>query len=141
MIMDELGLLRGDGSSPEVSATEAGATSLTRDATTGKVVLDVRKTGKDGLPIVAITGDDSGTSTDKTAVLTIEASSDLAFTSPEVVATFPTVTHGDNGTLMVRRVHTQLQYLRTVVTVAGSDGTIGVDFLVFIGAKDLMNEG
>lgn len=140
MIMDELGILRGDGSAPGVTATEAGATSLTRNATTGQAVLDIRKTGVDGLPVVAITGDDGGTSTDKTATLTIEGASDLAFTSPEVLATFPAVTHGDEGTLMVRRIHTQLQYIRTVVTVAGSDGTISVDFLVFIGAKKLMNE-
>ncbi|MGW8177226.1 MAG: hypothetical protein ACWGQW_00295 [bacterium] len=141
MIMDDLGLLRGDGSAPGVSATEAGSVSLTRDATTGKVVLDIRKTGKDGLPIVCITGDDGGTSTDKTLTLTIEAADELAFdTTDETVATFPAVSHGDTGTLMVRRIHTQKQYIRTVITAAGSDGTIDVDFLVFVG-HELMNVG
>lgn len=140
MILDYLGMLRGDGSSPAVTATEAGATSLTRDATTGKVVVPIYKTGKNGIPVCAVTGDDGGTSTDKTLVLTIEADDAVAFSSPEVVATFPTVTHGDTGTLMVRRVHTQKRYLRSVITAAGSDGTISVDFLVFI-THGLMNKG
>lgn len=142
MLIDELGLLRGDGSSPAVTATEAGSVSLTRDATTGKVVIDIRKTGKDGIPIVAITGDDGGTSTDKTLTLTIEAANELAFdTTDEVVATFPAVTHGDTGTLMIRRVHTQKRYIRSVITAAGSDGTISVNFIIFIGVSGLMNAG
>ena len=134
MIIDSLGMLRADGSSPRIGDTEAGSVSLTRDATSGKVVLDVRKTPQRGLPIVVLTDDDTGTSTDKTMAVTIEAANELAFdTTNEVVATFPAVSHGALATLMVRRVHTQKKYLRSVITLAGADGTIAVDFLIFIG--------
>ena len=134
MIIDSLGMLRADGSSPRIGATEAGSVSLTRDATSGKVVLDIRKTPQRGLPIVVLTDDDTGTSTDKTMTVTIEAANELAFdTTNEVVATFPAVSHGAKATLMVRRVHTQKKYLRSVITLAGADGTIAVDFLIFIG--------
>ena len=134
MIIDSLGMLRADGSSPRVGDTEAGSVSLTRDATTGKVVLDIRKTPQRGLPIVVLTDDDTGTSTDKTLTVTIEAADELAFNvTNEVVATFPAVSHGAKATLMVRRVHTQKRFLRSVITLAGTTGTIAVDFLIFIG--------
>jgi hypothetical protein len=139
MLVDNLGLLRADGSSPRVTATEAGATSLTRDSVTGRAVIDLRKTGLRGVPVVVVTDDDTGTSTDKTLTVTVEAADELAFdTTDEVVATFPAVSHGDLATLMVRRVHTQKRYLRSVITAAGADGTISVDFLIFIGLG-LMN--
>ena len=94
-----------------------------------------------GIPVVVITDDDTGTSTDKTLVVTIEAANELAFNvTQEVVATFPAVTHGDVGTLMIRRVHTQKRYLRSVVTAAGSNGTISADVLIFI-TSGLMNRG
>ena len=140
MIIDALGMLRADGNSPRITGTEDGSTSLTRDATTGQVVVGVYKTPQRGIPIVVLTDDDTGTSSDKTLVTTIEAADELAFDATnEVVATFPAVTHGDKGTLMVRRVHTQKKYLRSVVTLAGEDGTISVDLLVVIGHA-LMNE-
>ena len=134
MIVDALGMLRADGSSPRVTATEAGSVSLARDDTTGKVVLDIRKTAPGGLPVVVLTDADTGTSTDKTLVCTIEAANELAFdTTNEVVATFPAVSHGAKAAFMVRRVHTQKKYLRSVITAAGENGTISVDFLVFVG--------
>lgn len=139
MIMDNLGLLRGDGSSPRVTATEAGHDSKTRDATTGQAVIEIVGTPQKGLPIVVLTDADTGTSTDKTLVATIEACDAEDFASgEEVVATFPAVTHGDEGLFMVRRIHTQKKYIRCVITAAGSDGTISVDFLIFIG-NALMN--
>jgi hypothetical protein len=134
MILDDLLKLRDGGSSPAVSATESGSVSLTRDATTGKVVVDVSKMPAEGLPIVVTNVADTGTSTDKTAIVTIEAADELAFdTTNEVVATFPTYTHGCSAGKAVRRVATQKKYLRSVVTVAGSNGTIGIDFSIFIG--------
>jgi hypothetical protein len=139
MLIDEQGMLRADGSSPRVTATEAGSTSLTRDATTGKVVVPIYKTAQKGLPIVCINDADIETSTDKTLTVTIEASDALNFSSPEVVATFPAVSHGAGANLMVRRVHTQKRYLRSVITLAGSNGDISVDFLIFIGTG-AMNE-
>jgi len=135
VLVDALGLLRADGSAPSVSTTEAGSTSLTRDATTGKVVIQINKTGKDGIPICVLAAADSGTSTDKTATVTIEAANELAFNATnEVVATFPAQTYADKtAKFMVRRVHTQKTYLRSVITVAGSNGTIGRDYLIFAG--------
>jgi len=140
MIIDALGMLRYDGSSPDLgTATEDGSVTLTRDGTTGKVVIMINKTGKNGIPIVVVTDDDTGTSTDRTLTVTIEAADELAFdTTQEVVATFPVVTHGASATLMVRRVHTQKKYLRSVITLANSNGTMAVDFMVFIGTG-LMN--
>ena len=135
MIVDNLGLLRGDGSSPAVTATEAGSTSLTRDGTTGKVVIQINKTGKDGIPIVVVNAADGGTSTDKAVVVTIEASDALNFSSPEVVATFPSVAHGAAAGLMVRRIHTQKKYIRSVCTLSGSNGTYSVVFFIFIGTS------
>lgn len=139
MLIDNLGLLRADGSSPRVATTEAGSILLTKDSTTGKRVIDISKTGLRGIPIVVVTDDDTGdccTGTDW-LIVTIEASDTLIFTSKEVVATFPKLTTGANGTLMVRRVHTQKKYLRSVITESGS-GVFGIDFLIFIGTG-LMN--
>lgn len=134
MLIDELGLLRADGSAPSVTATEAGATSLTRDATTGKAVVEIKKTGKDGIPVAVIAAADGGTSNDKSAVVTIEAANELAFNvTNEVVATFPAQTYADTTEkFMVRRVHTQKRYLRSVITVSGSNGTFSRDYTVFI---------
>lgn len=141
MIIDQLGMLRADGSSPRVAATEAGATSLVRDSATGKVVIGVFKTGYAGLPIVALTDDATGTGSTAKAVVTIEASDVLAFSTPEVVATYPAITGNvSKATLMVRRVHTQKKYLRSVITCSGIDATntISVDFMIIIGHA-LMN--
>ena len=140
MLIDALGMLRADGSSPRISDTEAGSISLTRDATTGKVVIEIRKTGKNGLPIVVMADPDTGTSTDKSAVVTIEAANELAFdTTQEVVATFPAVTYADlTEKFMVRRVHTAKKYLRSVITFAGANGTLTRDFVIVIGHA-LMN--
>ena len=140
MLIDALGMLRADGSSPRISATEAGVTSLVRDATTGQVVIMINKTGKNGLPIRVMADPDTGTSTDKTATVTIETANELAFdTTQEVVATFPAVTYADTTEKsMVRRVHTAKKYLRSVITFAGINGTLTRDFVIVIGHA-LMN--
>ena len=132
MIIDQLGLLRADGSSPIVSVTEDGSVILTKDATTGKRVLDIRKTGQAGLPVVVITKRDTGTSGDKVLTVTIEASDTLA-SGYEIVATFPGIAWNTADALMVRRVHTQKKYLRSVITLTGTTGTNTVDFLIVIG--------
>jgi len=135
MLLDALLLLRGDGSAPAVTATEAGSTSLTRDATTGKAVIQVKKTGKDGIPVVVLAAADTGTSTDKAAVVTIQAANELAFdVTHETVATFPSQLFSDTtAKFMVRRVHTQKRYLRSVITLSGSNGTFSRDYLIFVG--------
>ena len=133
-ILDEQLRLRDGGSGPRVTATEAGLGSTTRDATTGQAVIDISKTGYAGVPIFVVTDLDTGTSNDKTVVCTIQASDLADFGSGvEVVATFPVVTHGDAGIAMVRRIHTQKKYIRSVLTLAGSNGTFSVDFKIFVG--------
>ena len=138
-MFDENLKLRDDGSSPRVTATEAGSTSLTRDATTGKAVIQINKMPKNGLPIVVINDADTGTSTDKTLTVTIEASDTLGSGYAEVVK-FPAVSHGAAAGRMIRRLATQKKYLRSVITAAGSNGTISIDFKVLIG-DDAVEEG
>lgn len=139
MIHDDLLKLRSGGTSgTAITATEAGATSLTRDATTGKVVVEIDKMPLKGLPIEVIAAADTGTSTDKTMIVTIEAS-DTVGSGYIVVATFPTMSYAATAAIrFVRNIATQKKYLRSVVTVAGSNGTISrvVEILVSIGQID-----
>lgn len=130
MIVDQLGLLRGDGSSPSITATEAGSTSLIRDTATGKVVIGVYKTAQRGLPVVVISR--LASIVNRSFVVTLEASETL-FGSPEVVATFP-AKNANGDDLMVRRVHTQKKYLRSVITVTdGATPAGNGNFIIFIG--------
>ena len=116
-----------------VTSTDAGWTTKTRDTTTGKVVVQIDKCPLGGIPIEVIAAADTGTSNDKTMIVTIQASDELA-TEWLVVATFPTITYADTATLrFVRRIATQLKYLRSVITVAGSNGTISRIFEIHVG--------
>lgn len=139
MLFDDLLKLREGGSSPRITATEAGSVSLTRDATTGKVVIPINKTPAKGLAIVAINDADTGTSTDKVLTLTIEASDALA-SGWATVATFPVYTHGAiAANLVVRRIATQKKYVRSVITLAGTNGTISMDLIILV-ANQVMEE-
>ena len=137
MIHDDLLKLKSGGTAPAVTATAAGLTTLTRVTTTGKACVQIDKMPARGLPIEVIAAADTGTSTDKTIVVTIEASATVDGTYI-VVATFPTLTHGFSVTRMVRNVATQKSFLRSVETVAGSNGTISsvIEILVSIGDID-----
>ena len=116
-----------------VTSTDAGWTTKSRDATTGKVVVEIDKCPAGGIPIEVIAAADTGTSSDKTMIVTIEASDELA-TEWLVVATFPTITYADTAALrFVRNISTQLKYLRSVITVAGSNGTISRIFEIHVG--------
>lgn len=132
MILDDLLKLRDGGASPRVTATESGLTSTTRDATTGQACIDVSKMPAQGMPIVVINDADTGTSNDKTAIVTIEAC-DTVDGSYQEIKKFPTISHGAAAGKMVRTVATQKKYIRSVITVAGSNGTISIDFGIFIG--------
>ncbi|MFC2000174.1 hypothetical protein ACFLXE_05405 [Chloroflexota bacterium] len=131
---DALLKLRHGGSSPRVTGTEAGVTSLTRDAGTGQAVVQVDKLPVHGLPIHVYHDADTGSSTDKTLTVTIEASDALGSGWAEVVK-FPEVVHGAAKNEMVRTIASQKKYLRSVITAAGSDGTISVDFVILVGSK------
>jgi len=116
-----------------VTSTDAGWTTKSRDSTTGKVVVEIDKCPAGGIPIEVIAAADTGTSSDKTMIVTIEASDELA-TEWLVVATFPTITYADTAALrFVRNISTQLKYLRSVITVAGSNGTISRIFEIHVG--------
>jgi len=116
-----------------VTSTDAGWTTKSRDATTGKIVVEIDKCPAGGIPIEVIAAADTGTSSDKTMIVTIEASDELA-TEWLVVATFPTITYADTAALrFVRNISTQLKYLRSVITVAGSNGTISRIFEIHVG--------
>ena len=137
MILDDLLKLRAGGSSPSVTATEAGATSLTRDGTTGKVVIQINKMPAEGLPIIVLAAADAGTSTDKSLTVTIEASDTLASGYAQV-ASFTAQTFADTTVKkMVRRVATQKTYLRSVITAAGANGTISRDYEIYIGIGEV----
>jgi len=139
MILDDLGLLRGDGSNGHIEDTEAGVVDATdRAAVTGQIVLDIKKTGKNGIPVVVIT--DTEEAGDRDFQVTIEADDDLNFGTAEVVATFPEFAPDDTESkLMVRRIHTDKRYIRSVITrtTTGTDGW--VDALIFVGHQ-LMNQ-
>lgn len=130
-VKDELLQLKTGGAA--VTATEAGWITETRDGTTGQIVIQVNKCPMGGIPIEVLATADTGTSSDKTMIVTIEASDTLA-SGYIVVATFPTLTFADTAAArMVRRIATQKKYIRSVITVAGSNGTISRLFTITVG--------
>jgi len=131
MLVDNLGILRGDGSAGTITATETGATALDADATTGKRVIPVNKTGRCGIP-VAMVYTASNTS-GMTWTVTIEACDAVNFGNGVVdtVATFPAVI-ADGSDIMIRRIHTQKKYIRSVIT--GTGGTGSFDAFIFVTA-------
>ena len=134
MLVDNLLILRGDGTSSAIDNTEAGHNSVTRDSDTGRAVVAVNKTAKKGIPVGMVTNPTTGGDGTRAFTVTIEASDAVAFGSGvEVVATFPAFTVASGDGFMVRRVHTQKKYLRSVVTrsTAGDAGT--VDPFIFLG--------
>lgn len=133
---DALLAMREGGSSPAVTATEAGSTSLTRDATTGKVVVQIDKLAAQGLAVVVTNAADGGTSTDKTLTVTIEES-DVLGSGWATITTFPAISHGAAANRMVRRISSQKKYLRSVITAAGANGTISVDVQVHVGTSEM----
>ena len=131
MIKDNLLLLKT--AITAVTSTESGWTTESRDPTTGQKVIQVNKCPLGGIPIEVIAAADTGTSNDKTMVVTIEASDTLG-SSYIVVATFPTITYADvSAVRLVRNIATQKKYLRSVITVSGSNGTISRLFEIAVG--------
>lgn len=129
-VKDNLLLLR---TAKSVAATEAGWITKTRDDTTGQIVVQIDKCPLGGIPVEVIAAADSDTSNDKTMVVTIEASDTLG-SSYIVVATFPTITYADTTAVrLVRNIATQKKYLRSVITVSGSNGTISRLFEIAVG--------
>ncbi len=125
-----------------VTATEAGWTTLTRDGTTGQVVVQIDKCPMGGIPVVVTATADTGTTGGGgTHVVTIEASDTLA-SGYITVATFPTITQADAAhkvaLRMVRRVATQKKYLRSVITrAAAGDSSISRLYEISVGIGEV----
>ena len=121
-----------------VTSTEAGWITLTRDGTTGQIVVQIDKCPAGGIPIEVLAEADTGTvAGGGTHVVTIEASNTLA-SGYIVVATFPTITQADAAhqaaIRMVRRVATQKTYLRHVITrAAAGDSSISRCYEINVG--------
>lgn len=136
-IKDDLLKLKTVTATP-VTTTEAGWTTLSRDGTTGQVVVQIDKCPEGGIPIEVVATADTGTLADNgTHVVTIEASDTLA-SGYIVVATFPTITQAtaakQAALRMVRRIATQKKYLRSVITrAAAGGGTISRFYEINVG--------
>lgn len=131
-IKDDLLKLKTVTATP-VTATENGWTTLTRDGTTGQIVIQVDKCPLGGIPIEVKASADTGTSNDKQHVVTIEASDTLA-SGYIVVATFPDITYADTAAKrFVRRIATQKKYIRSVITLTGSNGTFSRFYEISVG--------
>ncbi len=141
-VKDDLLKLKTGGAA--VTATDAGWTTLTRDSTTGKVVVQIDKCPVEGIPIEVTATIDTGTTGGTgTAIVTIEASDTLA-SAYIVVATFPTLTQADASHMaairMVRRVATQKKYLRSVITVAAGNGSPSRYYEISVGVGLIDND-
>lgn len=143
MVLDYLLRLRDGGASAAITSKttgggEAGATSLTRDTNSGKVVVQVNELAEKGMAVVvaapapSLAGDESGS-----MVVTIEAADELAFNvTNETIATFPTIDKNSVASLKVRRIHTKKKYVRSVVTKGAANDTNYItiaDLNIFLG--------
>lgn len=148
MILDYNLRLRDGGTTVLVTNSEAGTTTaLSRVATTGQSVLDIRKTPRlRGLACVVTNTAGLYTTTGDTFVVTIEASNDADFDgggiTVETVATFPSLAETGAtaviaANVMVRRFSTQKRYLRSVL-VASAALSEGVLLGIFVG--DMIEE-
>jgi len=148
MILDYNLRLRDGGTTVLVDDSEAGTTTtLSRVATTGQAVLDIRKTPRlRGLACVVTNTAGVYTTTGDTFVVTIQAANEADFDGGagtiDTVATFPSlvetgVTAVIAANVMVRRFHTQKRYLRSVLTVSAALDT-GVTLGIFVG--DMIEE-
>lgn len=147
MILDYLLRLRDGGTTTTIDASEAGTTTtLSRVATTGQSVIDLKKTNRThGLSVVVVNGAGAYTTYTDTFVVTIEGSSEEDFDTAALIQTLITFPHlpetGVTTTIaagiMVRRLFTQLRYVRSVITVSATLAT-ALTLSIFIG--DLLEE-
>lgn len=122
-IKDDLLKLKTVTATP-VTATEAGVTSLTRDGTTGQACIQIDKSPREGISIEVIASADTGTSNDRTQTVTIQGA-DTVDGTYYLVATFPTITYADlTAKRFVRNIATQYKFLRSVITLVNSNGTM-----------------
>ena len=149
MLLDYLGRLRDGWDTVLVKNDEPGTiTTLSRVTATGQSVIDISKTGLRGLGIVVVNTAGEYHTTADTYVVTIEAADEEDFDggagTVDTVATFPSFpetgsTKAVAANIMVRRIHTQKKYLRSVLTASNaSDMTTGMTIGIFI--ADMISE-
>ena len=139
MVLDELLVLRDGGTTPEVTATEAGSILLARDSVTGKAVIQINKMPLEGLPIIVVAAADTGTSLDRVQVVTIEGS-DTLDSGYIVINTFPSITFADKTVKkFIRRVATQFKYIRSVITLTNANGTMSRIYQIYVGTGEVDN--
>jgi len=123
-----------------VTSTESGWTTLTRDSTTGRVVVQIDKCPMGGIPIEVVYTIDTGTEGgDGTMIVTIQAS-DTLDSGYITVATFPTITQATAmrpAGRMVRRIATQKKYIRSVITVSAGTGAPSRYFTISVGIGEV----
>jgi hypothetical protein len=123
-----------DGSVITTTSLDTPATSLTRDATTGAAVLDLRGTGQNGLSAVMILSDLAGGAAAYTLTSFLEASDVLAFTSDlhkltsfdMAGATTGVILGAETPLTVVVKFATPKRYLRINATVSNDFGYIKV---------------
>ena len=135
--------LRDGGTTVLVTDSEAGTTTtLSRVATTGQSVLDIKKTNRThGLACVVTNTAGIYTTTADTFIITIEAADEEDFdgggTTVETIITFPSLpetgsTKAIAANVMVRRFFSQKRYIRSVLAASAALAT-GITLGIFIG--------
>lgn len=148
MILDQLLRLRDGGSAVDTKTTTPEVGVITLPQGSGAAVVPINKTALRGLAVVVINTlpVDTGTVTgEATFIVKIESSDELDFVQDadndvNTIATFPAVLaaiDGGKANLVVRRVHTQQKYVRSVIdaTCAGTPASnyITANFDIFVG--------
>lgn len=123
-----------DGSVATTTALDTPATSLTRDATTGAAVIDLKGTGVNGLSAVMVLSTLAGGAAAYTLTSYLEASDVLAFTSDlhklasfdGAGATAGVILGAETPLTVVVKFATSKRYLRINATVSNTFGYIKV---------------
>ena len=160
MAFDALGILKGLYAGALVSIDEADVAAISKTVNTdGNLVVEVNKTGKDGLAaVMCLAGFGSGESalfinTDK-AVVTIQHSDSLV-SNWETIATFPTLynnfvelyitattgfVQADIGQLMTQETTADTGYLMSFDAALATVGGIGKVRIQKVDSGDVFNE-
>ena len=139
MIHDTLLQLKTLTATP-VTATEAGVTSETRDATTGQAVVEIDKCPQNGLCIEVIASADTGTSSARTQTVTLQGC-DTVDGTWVLLTTFPAITYASTGVKrFVKRIGTQYKFLRSVITLANSNGTMSRFYQIYVVPSEVDKE-
>lgn len=147
MILDYQLRLRDGGTTVLLTTAEAGTTTtLSRVELTGQAVIDLKKTPRlRGMAVVVTNTAGVLNTTGDDTIVTIEASDAEDFDTGDelVVATFPAFPETGSSKVIaanvaVRRFHTQMRYLRSVITLGNTPLDTGMTIGIFI--ADMIEE-